>query len=54
MRFYLISMRMAKNKTQVTEYVGKDVEKEEHNSITGGIVKWHNQSGGSSENWKYI
>jgi len=33
----------------------EDVEKEEHSSIVGGIVSWHNlsgnQSGSSSENW---
>jgi hypothetical protein len=38
--------------------VGKDVETEEHSSIAGGIANWYNhsgnQSGGSSENWKYI
>jgi hypothetical protein len=34
---------------------GKDVEKEEHFSIAGGIASWYNhsasQSGGSSKNW---
>jgi hypothetical protein len=34
---------------------GKDVEKEEHSSIVGGIASWYNHSGsqtaGSSENW---
>jgi hypothetical protein len=34
---------------------GKDVEKEEHSSIAGGIASMYNhsenQSGGSSENW---
>jgi hypothetical protein len=38
----------------VTTHVGKDVEKEEHSSIVGGIANWKNisgnQSGGSSEN----
>jgi len=38
----------------VTADVGKDVEKEEHSSIVGGIVRWYNhcgnQSGSSSEN----
>jgi hypothetical protein len=33
---------------------GKDVEKEEHSSIAGGIASWYNhsgnQSGSSSEN----
>jgi hypothetical protein len=41
-------------KPQVTSHVGKDVEKEEHSSIAGGIANWYNhsrnQSGGSSEN----
>jgi hypothetical protein len=43
-------------KPQVTAHVGKDVEKEEHFSIAGGISSWYNhsgnQSGGSSEHWK--
>jgi hypothetical protein len=34
----------------------RDVEKEEHSSIAGGIANWYNhsvnQSEGSSENWK--
>jgi hypothetical protein len=41
----------------VPAHVGKDVEKEEHSSIAGGIARWYNsgnQSGDSSENWKYI
>jgi hypothetical protein len=46
---------MAKIKVQVTADVGKDVEKEEHSSIVGGIENWYNtsanQSGSSSENW---
>jgi hypothetical protein len=56
LRFYLIPIRMAKFKTQVTTHVGKDVEKEEQSSIVGGIANWYNHSGhqsvGSSENWK--
>jgi hypothetical protein len=40
----------------VTADVGKNVEKEEHSSIDGGIANWYkysgNQAGGSSENWK--
>jgi hypothetical protein len=40
----------------VIEHAGKDVEKEEHSSIGGGIANWYNysgnQCGGSSENWK--
>jgi hypothetical protein len=35
--------------------VGKDVEKEEHSSISGGIASWYNHSGnqfgGFSKNW---
>jgi hypothetical protein len=38
----------------LTNDVGKDVEKEEHPSIAGGIESWYkhtgNQFGGSSEN----
>ena len=40
---------------QVTVDAGKDVEKEEHSSIVGGIAGLYNHSGnqseGSSENW---
>ena len=36
---------------------GKDLEKEEHSSISGGIAGWYNHSrnqfDGSSENWTY-
>jgi hypothetical protein len=39
----------------VTADAGKDVEKEEHSSIAGGIASWYNYSGnkfgGFSENW---
>jgi hypothetical protein len=39
----------------VSADAGKDVEKEEHSSIVGGIASLYNhsgdQSGGSSENW---
>jgi hypothetical protein len=39
----------------VTADAGKDVEKEEHSSIVGGIASLYNHSGnkagGSSENW---
>jgi hypothetical protein len=57
LRFPLTPIRMAKKKkkTQVTADAGKDVEKEEHSSIVGGISSWYNhsgnQSGSSSENW---
>jgi hypothetical protein len=37
------------------EMTGKNVEKEEHSSIAGGIASWYNHSGNqfgsSSENW---
>jgi hypothetical protein len=40
---------------QVTADTDKDVKKEEHSSIAGGIASWYNhsgnQAGGSSENW---
>ena len=55
LRFYLTPVRMAKIKTQVTADAGKDVVKEEHSSIFGGIASVYNhsgnQSGSSSENW---
>jgi hypothetical protein len=39
----------------VTADADKDVEKEEHSFIAGGIASWYNhfgnQFGGSSENW---
>jgi hypothetical protein len=47
---YLIPIRMAKIKASCD----KDVVKEEHSSIAGGIANWYShsgdQSGGSSEN----
>jgi hypothetical protein len=39
------------SKTQVAADAGKDVEKEKHSSITGGIASWYKDSGSSSENW---
>ena len=55
LRFHLTPVRMAKIKNSVTADAGKDVEKEEHSSIVGGIASLYNhsgnQSGGSSENW---
>jgi hypothetical protein len=55
LRFYLTPVRMAQIKIQVTADAGKNVEKEEHSSIAGGIASWCNHSGnhlgGSSENW---
>jgi hypothetical protein len=42
----------------MTTHVGEEVKKEEHSSIAGGIENLYNtsgnQSGGSSENWKYM
>jgi hypothetical protein len=39
----------------VTANAGKDVEKEKHSSIAGGIASWYNHSGNQSdcfsENW---
>jgi hypothetical protein len=55
LRFHLTPVRMAKIKIQVTADTGKDVEKEEHSSIAGGIASLYNHSGsqscGSSVNW---
>jgi hypothetical protein len=55
LRFHLIPVRMARSKIQVTADADKDMEKEEHSSIVGGIASLYNhsgnQSGGSSENW---
>ena len=54
LRFHLTPVRMTKIKTQVTADAAKDVEKEEHSSIVGGIASWYNHSGNqfghSSEN----
>jgi hypothetical protein len=40
----------------VTAHVGKDLEREEHSSIAGGIANWYihcgDHPGGSTENWK--
>jgi hypothetical protein len=33
------------SKPQATAHVGKDVEKEKHSSIAGGIAKWYHHSG---------
>ena len=52
LRYHLTPVRMAKIKNTGA---GKDVEKEEHSSIAGGIATLYNysgsQSGGSYENW---
>jgi hypothetical protein len=56
LRFHLKAVKWLRSKTQVTADAGKDVEKEKHSSIAGGIAIWYNyiekQSGCSSENWK--
>ena len=56
LRLYLTQSEWLKSKTQVTADAGKNVEKEEHSSIAGGIANGYNHygnhSGGSSENWK--
>jgi hypothetical protein len=53
--YSIIKKAIKKKKNQVTADAGKDVEKEEHSSIVGGIASLYNhsgnQSGGSSENW---
>jgi hypothetical protein len=54
LRFYLTPVKL-RSKIQVTADPGKDVEKEKHFSIVGGIESRYNHSGsqsdGSSENW---
>jgi hypothetical protein len=51
-----IQRQSLKQKFRVTEDAGKDVEKEEHSSNSGGISDrcnhFGNQSGSSSDNWK--
>jgi hypothetical protein len=37
-RFYLNQSEWLRSKTQVTADAGKDVEKEEHSSIAGGMA----------------
>ena len=55
LRFHFIPVRMAKIKGQVTEDTSKDVKKEEHSSIAGGIAGLYSHSGNqsdiSSEDW---
>jgi hypothetical protein len=56
LRFHLTPVRMAKSKNSGDSKC-KNVDKEEHSSIAGGIVSWYshsgNQYGGSSENWTW-
>jgi hypothetical protein len=35
----------------VTVHAGKDVEKEKHCSITGGMANWYNHSGNQCGSW---
>ena len=55
LRFHLTPVRMVRIKNSGDRDAVKDVEKEEHSSIVGGILSWYNhfgnQSGVSSENW---
>jgi hypothetical protein len=55
LRFHLSPSEWLRSKIQVTAVAGKDVEKEEHSSIVGGISSLYNQSGNQSghslENW---
>jgi hypothetical protein len=55
LRFHLTQSEWLRSKTQVTADASKDVEKEEHSSVVGGIASWYNHSGnqfgGSSEIW---
>jgi hypothetical protein len=55
LRFHLTPVRMVRNKNSADSRCSKDVKKEEHSSIAGGIASWYNHSGnqfgGSSENW---
>jgi hypothetical protein len=40
LRFYLIPVKTAYIKTEVTADAGENVEKEEHSSIAGGNASW--------------
>jgi hypothetical protein len=55
LRFHLTPVRMAKIKYAGASRCCKNVEKEEHSSIPGGIASWYNHSGNHSgsflENW---
>jgi hypothetical protein len=50
-----IQSEWLRSKIQITADAGKDMEKEEHSFIVGGIASLYNhsgnQSGSSSENW---
>ena len=49
LRFYLTPIKMVRSYTQEPACAGKDVEKEKHSSIAGGIASWYNYS-----HWKSI
>jgi hypothetical protein len=55
LRFTSHQSEWLRSKTEMTTDAGKDLEKEVHSSIVGGIASLYNhsgnQSGGSSENW---
>ena len=45
MRYYYISIRMAKSGTLKITNVGEDVEQQELSSIVGGNEKWYRHFG---------
>jgi hypothetical protein len=45
LRFYLISVRMARSIKQMTAHAGEDIEKEEHSSTAGGSANWYDHYG---------
>jgi hypothetical protein len=49
LRFHLTPLRMAKIKNSCDSRCWKDVEKEEHSSIVGGIASLYNHSGNQSD-----
>ena len=52
----VVQSEWLRSKYPVTGLAGRDVEKKEHSSITGGIANWYNHSGNQSgcflENWE--
>jgi hypothetical protein len=44
LRFTSHQSERLRSKPQVVADAGKDVEKEEHSSIAGGLVRWYNHS----------
>jgi hypothetical protein len=45
LRFCLTVIRWLRSNSHVRTDAGEDVEKEEHDSIAGGIASWYNYSG---------